>query len=402
MVMEESTGKQEEITESSPVDHRDLVPLESKELPVPEGISEGESQALKNRAQDAVRQLEDASGGKELELVTSIGSVGAQVQRNVARELELLRPRVGDVLTREGPAGEVSKDLVELRVALDQINPHQVARQGLLRRVFGMLPVVSRSLPAIKVVEKIALRYEPVGEQVTMIETRLREGQTMMVRDNIELKQLYEQAEAQQSPVQKNAYLGELLMRNLENLLERSDDPLKSERVRNALHDVSMRVQDLRTMEQVNVQFFVSIEMTRQNNARLGQSVERTLALGTNVVMVALAIVTALARQKRVLEATQRTREFLGNLIMANADSIKQHTVEIGDIYNQPVIALEKITQAHNDLIEAMNTSDRLKHEGIYSARENIARLRELSAGLVERSRGLREQRDAEPRSIEA
>ena len=126
------------------------------------------------------------------------------------------------------------------------------------------------------------------------------------------------------------------------------------------------------------------------------------MALGTNVVMVALAIVTALARQKRVLEATQRTREFLGNLIMANADSIKQHTVEIGDIYNQPVIALEKITQAHNDLIEAMNTSDRLKHEGIYSARENIARLRELSAGLVERSRGLREQRDAEPRSIEA
>ena len=230
----------------------------------------------------------------------------------------------------------------------------------------------------------------------------MREGQTMLVRDNIELKQLYEQAEAQQSPVQKNAYLGELLMRNLENLLERSDDPLKSERVRNALHDVSMRVQDLRTMEQVNVQFFVSIEMTRQNNARLGQSVERTLALGTNVVMVALAIVTALARQKRVLEATQRTREFLGNLIMANADSIKQHTVEIGDIYNQPVIALEKITQAHNDLIEAMNTSDRLKHEGIYSARENIARLRELSAGLVERSRGLREQRDAEPRSIEA
>ena len=173
MVIEESTGKQEEITESSPVDHRDLGPLESKELPVPEGISEEESQALKNRAQDAVRQLEDASGGKELELVTSIGSVGAQVQRNVARELELLRPRVGDVLTREGPAGEVSKDLVELRVALDQINPHQVARQGLLRRVFGMLPVVSRSLPAIKVVEKIALRYEPVGEQVTVIETRL-------------------------------------------------------------------------------------------------------------------------------------------------------------------------------------------------------------------------------------
>ena len=401
MVMEESPSKMEEITGPNPVDHKELVPVD-KELPVPEGISEEESQALKHRAEDVVRQLEESGGSREMELVTSIGSVGIQVQRNAASELELLRHRVGDVLTREGPAGEVSKDLVGLRVALDQINPHQVARQGLLRKVFGMLPVVGRSLPAIKVVERIALRYEPVGEQVTVIETRLREGQTMLVRDNVELKKLYEQAVAVLQPVQKNAYLGELLMHHLEELMERSDDPLKCERVRNALHDVSMRVQDLRTMEQVNVQFFVSIEMTRQNNARLGQSVERTLALGTNVVMVALAIQTALARQKRVLEATQRTREFLGNLIVANADSIKQHTVEIGDVYNQPVIALEKITQAHTDLIEAMNTADRLKQEGIYSARENIARLRELSSDLVERSRGLREQRDMGPRSIEA
>ena len=75
----------------------------------------------------------------------------------------------------------------------------------------------------------------------------------------------------------------------------------------------------------------------------LAQSVERTLALGTNVVMVGLAIQTALARQKRVLEATRRTREFLGNLIVANAEAIKQHTSDIGDVYKDPVVALDKI-----------------------------------------------------------
>ena len=133
-------------------------------------------------------------------------------------------------------------------------------------------------------------------------------------------------------------------------------------------------------MEEVHVQFFVSVEMTRQNNTRLGQSVERTLALGINVVMVGLAIQTALARQRRVLEATQRTREFLADLIVANASTIKQHTAEIGDIYTNPVIAIEKIEQAHNDLIEAMNIADRLKQEGTEVARENIAKLTVLSA----------------------
>ena len=97
-----------------------------------------------------------------------------------------------------------------------------------------------------------------------------------------------------------------------------------------------------------------------------------------------------------------RTREFLGNLIAANASSIKQHTADIGDIYNNPVIAIDKIEQAHNDLIEAMDMADRLKQEGIESARENIAKLRELSTAMQERSQGLREQRETEPRSIEA
>ena len=37
-------------------------------------------------------------------------------------------------------------------------------------------------------------------------------------------------------------------------------------------------------MQEVHLQYFVSIELTRQNNNRLGQAVDRTLTLATNVV----------------------------------------------------------------------------------------------------------------------
>ena len=224
----------------------------------------------------------------------------------------------------------------------------------------------------------------------------------MLTRDNVELRKLYEQVEEQQVPVQKNAYLGELIMQQLDRVLEGADDPIKAERIRNALHDVSVRVQDLHTMLEVYAQFFISIDMTRQNNTRLGQSVERTLSLATNVVTIGLAIQSALSRQKRVLEATQRTREFLGNVIAANAETIKKHTEEIGDVYNQPVIAIEKITQAHNELIEAMDIAGRLKQEGIDAARENIAKLSQMSTDLQQRVSALHERPEAEPKSIEA
>ncbi len=402
MVTEERPEQEEENIASNPAGAQELAPVEIKEPLAPKGVPDEEVQGLKSRALALVSDLGEASGSRELELSDSITTLGTQAQRTAGGELDLLRNRVGDMLGQEGPSGDIAKDLMDLRVALNQINPHELKEVSGVRKVLRFIPFIGRLTPPLKVLEKIAIRYEPVSKQVTMIETKLREGRQMIAKDNIELRKLYEQVEQQQLPIQKNAYMGELVMQQLTVLLEQTDDTLKVERVRNALHDVSMRVQDLRTMEEVHIQFFVSIEMTRQNNNRLGQSVERTLALGSNVVMVGLAIQSALTRQKRVMEATQRTREFLGNLIVANAASIKQHTQDIGDLYNNPIIAIDKITQAHNDLIEAMNEADRLKQEGIDAARVNIAKLSQLSADLQHRSQGLRDQRTSQAQSIEA
>ena len=402
MVTEERPEEEQEITALEPIGSQELAPVEIKEPLAPQGLTDLEEKGLKTRATDLVKGLADATGSQELELSDSITNLGMQAQRAAGTEMELLRTRVGDMMTQQGPSEDIAKDLVDLRMSLNEINPHELQQPTGIKKYLGWIPFIGKMTPAIKVLEKVAIKYEPVSKQVTIIESKLREGRQMLARDNIELRKLYEQVESQQLPIQKNAYMGELVMGELTELMGETEDALKIERVRNALHDVSMRVQDLRTMETVHTQFFVSIEMTRQNNNRLGQSVERTLALGSNVVMVGLAIQSALTRQKRVLEATKRTQEFLGNLIVANAASIKQHTAEIGDIYNNPVIAIDKITLAHNDLIEAMNTADRLKQEGIESARENIAKLSQLSTEMRERSQGLRDQRTTEAQSVEA
>ncbi len=402
MTTEERPEQREDIGELVPAGPQNLALEDGTESPIPSDLSDEETKEIQVRARELVKQLEGASGSEELELIDSMTNLGMQAQRRAGGEMELLRGRVGDMITGEGPGNELSKDLVELRGALNQINPHELSDQGLARRLLQLIPFAKKLSPGMRILERITIRYEPVSKQVSMIETRLRDGRAMLARDNIEMRKLYEQVESQQLPIQKNAYMGELVMAQLEELLERTEDTLRAERIRNSLHDVSMRVQDLRTMEAVHIQFFVSIDLSRENNTRLGQSVERTLTLAINVVKVGLAIQVALARQRRVLEATQRTREFLGNVILANAAAIKQHTEEIGDVYNNPVIAIDKIAQAHNDLIEAMDTADRLKQEGIDAARENIAELSKLSSDLQRRALVLREQPALVEQSVEA
>ncbi len=374
-------------TENSETKQVDLVGAEAPRPP--KGMSEEETQKVKNEANVLVKQLGMVSGSKELEILDNMSNMGVQAQRNAAGYLDLLKGRVSTFLADGGPSRQIADSMRELRIALDQIDPHAKPRT-VWDRLYNIFPFFGMRNP-VRLLQKIALRYEPVSRQVTVIETRLRDGRTMLVRDNIELRKLYEQIEAQQPAIQRTTYLGELLMVHLNQMLQNTSDAMKREKIRAALHDVTMRVQDLRTMEEVHVQYFVSIEMSRQNNNRLGQAVDRTLTLSTNVITVGLAIQSALIRQRAVMEATKRTREFLGTLIAANAASIKTHTQEIGDLYINPVIAMDKITQAHNDLIEAMDAADRLRQEGINVARENIANLSNLSAILMQRASSLLE-----------
>jgi uncharacterized protein YaaN involved in tellurite resistance len=371
----------------------------------PNGLNDGEAAGLKTQARELALELGAASGSREMILMDDLAGLGMQTQHAAAGELDLLRARMGEMLTRKDAGAEISRDLIGLRLALNEINPHELSKPGVLRRIFGGLPLVDKIPSPAQILETIAVRYETVSRQVQVIEIRLGEGRRLLARDNVELRKIYEQVEAQMLPVQKHTYFGELIMQELDRALAGTADPLKRERLQFVLHDVAMRVQDLRTMEQVFLQFFVSIDLTRQNNSRLAQSVERTLSLATNVVTVGLAIQTAMARQKRVLEATQKTQAFLGDMLAANAAAIRQQTQEIGDVYNNPVIALEKVTAAHDQLVEALDLVDQMQAAGIANARQNIARLAELSADLHQRAlsmHGSTGSPEAKPPTIEA
>jgi uncharacterized protein YaaN involved in tellurite resistance len=342
-------------------------------------LTGSETDALRAKATSLAQELEASSGSRELGLIDNVSALGVVAQRHAGQELDFLRTRVGDMLSEKGATGQLTKDLVELRMLLGKINPNPDGPSGIVR----LLPF---SQTVVKRLEHIAVRYETISRQVQVVERRLAEGQSMLRRDNVELRKLYEEVEEQQLPIERNAFLGEALIDELQRLMARTTDAMKKERIQTAIFDVAMRVQDLRTMQEVHTQFFVSIEMSRVNNSRLAQAVERTLSLTTTTLTVGLAIQAALSRQKRVLEATQRTRQYLGDLISANAASIKQHVNEIGDVYRSPVIAIEKLAQAHADLMEALNTAGRLEAEGIQLARTNIEKLKQLTTELSRRS----------------
>ena len=128
MVMKDGPEQQEEVTDIIPGTLREIAPVEVSKLAIPQGISSEDVLELEKRAEDLV---------SELELIDSVTGVGIQAQRRAKSELDLLRGRVSDMITQEGTGAEVSKDLINLRMALNEINPHQFSQPGLAMRLYS-------------------------------------------------------------------------------------------------------------------------------------------------------------------------------------------------------------------------------------------------------------------------
>ena len=355
--------------EAPPVQAVALVPMR------PKGVDDAAAVQLEQKAGDLAQQV--SANPEDRQLGRRLSALGVKDQQKASKEIGLLKTRVGTMMKQlEGEGGEIPKTLLQLRETMDEINPQVLGQSSGLSKLLGRVPAVG------KVLKRIAMKYETVQTQIDNIMNGLRHGKDKLLQDNAELEQLYEQVGEAQLGVQQSAYMGELLWQKIEDRLVESSDPPERQKLQAMLHRVAMRVQDLRTMEQVNLQFFASIDMTVQNNDTLCEQVDRTVMVTQSLLTVGLAIQAALANQKQIAGAVKSVQASTAAMLEANAAAIGAQTREIGEMQNDPVIALESVKNAYTTLVGAMDDMERIRSEGTEKARAGIAELTKMSAAL--------------------
>ncbi|MBW1674639.1 MAG: toxic anion resistance protein, partial [Deltaproteobacteria bacterium] len=199
-------------------------------IPVkPTNLNESENKELVERASEIIQRLEEEP--EEREVVKQIDALGVDEQRKAARSIELLKGRVGELLKdTDGKEAVIPNCLIDLRIKLDEINPHKLAQPGGFGKLLGKTPVVGKAL------KKIAVKYEEVNKQIDIIIVNLRDGQDNLLKDNAEMEQLYNQIKIQQGAIQRQAYLGEILINRLEEILTQESDEAKRKKIEAALN----------------------------------------------------------------------------------------------------------------------------------------------------------------------
>ena len=94
-------------------------------------MSAEEIELARSQAETLVRGVRESTGSRQLAVLDEVTSVGVESQRNAGRQLELVKTRLATFLDAGGASKDVALELVDLRGALDRINPELRAAQPL-------------------------------------------------------------------------------------------------------------------------------------------------------------------------------------------------------------------------------------------------------------------------------
>lgn len=361
--------------------------IEAGEATKPSSITDEQAKEIQHQADNVLEELSGAEGAKVFDVEDRIINVGIQDQKSTSSSLALLQERMGKVFysdNKSSVTAGLTKDITDLQGALIKVNPKDIQKEAKYR-IIKIIPFFGNWV--VNVLKESANRRLTLQEFVDHLEESLQNGERMLKQDNIQLKVMYSDIEEKQKLISSDAYFAEVLMEKLSKLAEETPDEDKKKNSYNkVLFRLATRAQDLRAMENVHEQFYISIEMTRDNNDMLVATVQRMLTLGMQVVYVAFAIHAALMRQKDVIEAQKGTKSFVSNMILSNATMIHSHVAEIGDLYKEPVIAMDKLEASIDQLELAIDETNRLKAEGIDRARENITKIKQLTERIKEKA----------------
>ncbi len=263
----------------------------------------------RGRARRLVAQLvADATTDQSLARRTVEG-LGRDAQVAAGRFTRLLDAPVTDLVDAAGDGGDVATALAELIGVLDRIDPSGVnARPGWGRRTLGAIPGVGS--PVRRYFERFQAA-QPVLDRTVM---GLRKGRDQLRRDIITL-------EADQGAMRDVAGtltacldLAEAVDHELAAAV--AAVPAEDPRGRFLREEMSLSVRqrtvDLQQQLAVTQQGILAMDILTANSRRLIRGVEQALDVTVAALKVAVAVALAVARQKLVIDAVDRTSGTIG------------------------------------------------------------------------------------------
>lgn len=343
-------------------------------LPVSSSSTITENRADELNPQVAALEQEIAISDGSPVMEMKLKQLGSKATSRATKVRVLVETKVKDLMVNVEGESPTANKLIELRTVMDRLNPHSLHNDW----KFKILPEFLKK----RALRAYAEKFESNQDHITAILSGLQEGKEKLLERIIDLASQYKQLKEATNEIEDEIYIGETLFKRLEIYIVDPSDPIESQKIERAKNVISRRIRDLRVAEQAIAQFLVSINRTADNSNILSEAIDSALFVGPLVLSNAVAIQVALSEQKNIANALDQFQSGLGTMMEQNAEMIEEQTKHIGELYNNPVIALEHLEKSYDKLMNAVAHADEIMKASTVTARELSGRLETMTKEL--------------------
>ena len=360
--------------ESSEQPKNEVIMEQPKQLVSNEELSQIRQRQLKLKTEPSVLQLADKIDAKNQIAVLEFG-------KDTAKGISTFSDRM--LATIKTSNLEKSSALLNnLNKIMDRFDPKEILQEekkgGFLKRMF------SRSKEQL---ERILSKYDTMSKEVDAVHYEIQKYETEMKRNTIELEQMYEENLNYFHSLSEHVAAIEVKVEQLQAQLpvieSRANEGdqealMELDTLRRSMELLEQRKYDLEMAQQVSFQSAPQIRLMQQGNNHLIGKINSAFITTIPIFKQGLIHAVTLQRQKLVSDSMAELDKRTNEMLIRNAENIRQNSVNIARQSGSPSISIETIETTWQTIMQGIQETKQIQAETIRNREEGRKRIEKL------------------------
>lgn len=264
--------------------------------------------------------------------------------------------------------GEIGGILTDLMKKLDQVDPDDLNpnKRGFLSKIFNR---ISGS------VNEIMSKYQKTGAQIDRIGVKLDRSKDELMKDNKLLEQLFMKNKDYFDALNIFIAAGEVKIEELRTKdipelrkkAEASQNQMMVQEVNDLIHftdRLEKRTHDLKLSRQITIQSAPQIRLIQNTNQALVEKIQSSILTAIPLWKNQMAIALTLLRQRSAVEAQKLVSQTTNDLLLKNAEMLKENTVETARENERGLVDIETLKRTQEQLMSTIEETMSIQAEG--------------------------------------
>lgn len=371
--------------ETPAANNTSLIELKKSETQISVDLSKFDS--------NQIAQVNKIKDSIDISSSNNVAYFGSDVQRNIAKFADGI---LSGVKTKD--TGEVGQNLGLLLTTMQGIDMDKLQEKDGLRSKIPFLKRISNNISSYKI------KLDDVTETIDKIVVSLDKAKMELIRDINILDSLYDKNLEYLTELEMYIAAGELkldelkktVLVQLKNKAEQTKDMLDIQKYNDfaqMLNEMEKRIHDLRLSREIAIQTLPQIRIIQGNDKVLANKIQASILTTIPIWKNQIALTISLNKQKTALEIQKKVTDTTENLLRQNAELLKTNSIEIAKESERGVISIETLKETHKKLIETIEESVKIYHEGKQKRNEVEKELTQLEETQKQKLLSIRNSR---------